>query len=235
MGLRHVIVIIGALGVLAVLYDLAWSLFDRFRPLRYKDLALPELRDHFEQFLRRAVRSAEMVVESDAGDALLCIRKWYPYAAPGMEYYVVFPGVRTSSAKAKGFCEALGKRSMKCARGVARPNKYRRTLACKCKDLDQVMEATALAIDGLLGLPAGAEFSVFVKGGIESGNIVCDGLTSMRVSLAATFTDFEARPYKRWQVRNGMLYWAGRVAGALARKTQSLLFPSRGPEDDLKR
>ena len=213
-----------------------WILYDGLCPLRYSPLNLTDLRDHVDQFLRRGQRRAEMVVEAGPRQPVLCIRKWYQYKGPAPEYYVVFPDVTNRNGHVGPFVRAVAAEGIECDFGLARPRKYRQSLACKCAELSDVMQAAKLGFTDLLGLPADAEFSVFVKGPIDGADVLVDGSSAwMDASTALKWTGHWARPYKRWQVPGGVFYWAGRLVGAVVSRVRNFLFPPRGPGDRMGR
>lgn len=220
MEIVNLLWILGALFALFILWNVAWDLYDRIHPVRYGDLAFPELRDHFNQFLRRGNPYAEMVLESPVGHTLLCLRKWFLCVKPelGTDFYVVFVTAKVGDPRAEQFRLDLLAQGRTCGFGLAKPKKYQSVLACTCRTLDEVMAVTEFAVQQFLSIPPGCRFSVYVKGWMELADIIVDAEINKKATIRKRIFGLPpGRPYKRWQLP-GFMDRLGRFAGALCRR-----------------
>ena len=217
------------------LFCLLWIVVTDRRSIRYTGVTAQGLREHLEQFLRRAYRGATLHVEHEASEKSLRIQKWYEYKQVGHDAYLVFDGFTRSTPKADEFRKELRRKRKKCDYGIARSRRLRDILACKCKgDLDGVLDLIKEAFDDLYGVPQDATFTVFVKGGMENADIVRDAQTCKHVSRWATMSGCWGKPYLKKQIPGGPFHWVGRALGRLVSEIERVFFP-RNPEDDLKK
>ena len=224
-----------ALAITALIVIQVWSWMANRRPVKYRRVSLAGLEDHLDQVLRRAFRSAELHIEDERTGKALLIRKWYEWQQVGYDAYLIFQEFTRHSPAAEEFRAELRQKHKKCDYGIARPAKYKNVLACKCKgELDEVLSLTRLALSKLYRVPADATFTVFVMGPVENADIMCDGRTSMRLSLGLTLSGNWGRPYLKSQAPGGMFHWVGWMIGRLVSSVERVFFP-RNPEDDLKK
>jgi len=85
------------------------------------------------------------------------------------------------------------------------------------------MDVVRLGVKALLVEPNEITFTVSVKGPIQNGDVVCDGVTRRTLMVAAM--DRSGRPYKRWQLPNGTMYHPGVWFGRLCRAIRGLFLP----------
>jgi len=215
---------LGGLVGLLVLWDVGWTVLDRVWPLKYRCESLSELREHVEQFFRRALRRTQLVVKAEGTGKSVRILKWYDYSDSRIWAYVVVPDVERFRRGSNRAREVLSKVGGECGFGVS-PRKFwdADLLACRCEDVDAILAAVHQVFHVLHGLPETTQFAVYVKGRIEYGDVLCHGRSSAREAFAAIFSGKRARPYLRsgTEPLHGILYGFGCLLGKI------IFFPSR--------
>lgn len=213
----------GVVGMLLV-FDLACRLTDRLWPLKYRCESLSELREHVEQFFRRALRRTQLVVKAEGTGNSVRILKWYDYSDSRTWAYVVVPDVERFRRGSNRAREVLSKVGGECGFGVSPRRLWDADLlACRCEDVDAILSAVHQVFHELHGLPETTHFVAYVKGSIAYDDVLWHGRSSARDSLVAARSRKLARPYLRsgaLPVR-AVMYALGSLLGKI------IFFPSR--------
>lgn len=230
-------------------YDIIARLHERIHPFRYHNVEYADLHEHFHEFYRRAGRGSTMLVEEEGGRGVT-LRKWYysdVYEPP-----VLMEVILTSDAPdrlgRKAAMAYLKERGVKVRYGTRRTVKwkkiypfwarrkpttqYKDILVCDCGgSAEEALRVTELVFFELEGVDRSSRFSVQVLGGMSPA----DDFIGASTPVGALFRiRVPAKPYKHWHGHRGLTYAVGCLVGKAAMRIHELLFPPRGPGDDLR-
>ena len=194
--LLNIILIVAALFVAS----LVWTWIANHNPIKYRQVTLAGLEEHFDQYLRRGFRHSMMHVIDETTHRKMLIRKWYDVLMVGYDAYVIFDGFTEDSPAAAKFLKSFDQKTADCGYGLARPRKYRAVLACKCEgDPKVAFEIAQSALFEVYKVAEDATFTVYVMGAVENGDITHHAHTSVRRSTALTLSCNWGKPYLKDQ------------------------------------
>jgi hypothetical protein len=224
------------LGVFVVYWvgeRLYWWTYERLKPFTYRDVVPEDIGEHFAHFYRRAFRGSEMIVTEQSTDTGYRLRKWYA-GSRKLKLDLIAECLTARDPRAAAALAVMRREGIRASYGKASgTRKYSKNVVCHCDDPELAAKALGLLVREVMDGPADYRCSIWVRGQIAFDDRVIHG--KMRFAEATPNFMALARPYKNWHRPHGLLYWVGRVVGAVLREIHDLLFGPRGPGDDLRR